>query len=38
MKMSGNEVNEVESFKYLKLVLHIDRGFEKDIKHMIKCG
>lgn len=38
MKMSTDEVWEVERYKYLRSVLQKDGNFEEDMKHRIKCG
>jgi len=37
MTISGDEVNEVESFKYLGSFVQMNGGFDKDVKHKIKC-
>jgi len=37
MKIYGNEVSEVKSFKYLGSFRQKNGGFDKDVKHRIKC-
>lgn len=37
MKMSVDEENEVERFKYLRSALQKAGGFEDDTNHRIKC-
>lgn len=31
-------MDKVEKFEYLGSILQIDSGFEKDMRHKIKCG
>lgn len=38
IKLSGDVVKTVESFKYLRLGVQKYRGFEEDTKHRDKCG
>lgn len=38
MKLSRDEMGEVENFKNLGSVLQKDVGFEEDINHRINCG
>jgi len=38
MTISGDEVNEVYSFKYLVSFIQNNSGFDLDVKHRINCG
>jgi hypothetical protein len=38
MTISGVEVSEVESFKYLGSFVQKNGGLDEDVKHRIKCG
>jgi len=38
MTIDGDEIKEVECFKYLKSFVQKNRGFDKDVKHRIRCG
>lgn len=38
MKLSGDEVDEIEKLKYLESVIQKDMGVEEDMKHRIKCS
>lgn len=35
--ISGDEVSEIESFKYLGCIVQKNGGFVKNVKHRIKC-
>jgi len=38
MIISGDEVSEIESFKYLGFFVQHNGGFDEDLKHRIICG
>lgn len=38
MTMSGDVINEIQSFNYLAFLVQRDEGFGIDVKHRMKCG